>query len=200
MKRIPIFVVASLITHSAIASEQRQAGAHVHGLNTLQLALEGSRLEIRYQMPIVQLNGSDPHEHEHEHEHEHSHAHNEKHDDNHASLDSQLDALEKHTTLFNLPQQAQCTQTEFSTDVQTVASESGHDHDHDHNHEKDGDAGHRDVFAAYAFECADPAQLNRLEITAFSTYDDLEAVEVEAATARGATRQRITKDNTQVNL
>jgi len=69
-----------------------------------------------------------------------------------------------------------------------------------HDHEKDGDAGHRDVFAAYAFECADPAQLNRLEITAFSTYDDLEAVEVEAATARGATRQRITKDNTQVNL
>jgi hypothetical protein len=213
MKQIPIFVIASLITHGALASEQRQAGAHVHGLNTLRLAMEGQTLEISYQMPIVQLIGNDSMHHEHEHdehehdEHEHDeHGHDEHGHDEHGHDDQEkeapqiveqrLNAFESFGLLFELPAKANCRLTDFESQLRAVHSESDHDHNHDH----DDTTGHQDVLVEYRFTCSAPEAFNGLVLNAFETYDDLDTIAVEAVTERGVTAQRMTKDDPRISL
>lgn len=193
MKQIPIFVIASLITHGALASEQRQAGAHVHGLNTLRLAMEGQTLEISYQMPIVQLNGNDSMHHEHGHE-EYGHDGQEKEPPQ--VVEQRLNSLESFGLLFELPAKANCRLTDFESQLRAVHSESDHDHNHDH----DDTTGHQDVLVEYRFTCSSPEAFNGLVLNAFETYDDLDTIAVEAVTERGVTAQRMTKDDPRISL
>jgi hypothetical protein len=209
MKQLPVFIITALVASTAVASEQRQAGAHVHGLNTLQLAMEGSTLEITYEMPIVQLNGAhsehqshghnehDDHAHDEHDEHAHSHdEHNHNETTESPSVTKRLAALESFDELFELPSQADCRLTDYHSELKAVQTDSDHDHDHDHG---DSD-GHQDVFLEYRFDCGTPNALDGLVLHAFDTYDDLETVAVEAVTAQGVTSQRVTKAESEISL
>ena len=50
-------------------AEKRHAGAHVHGLNHVQIVLDGTTLQVNYEFPIAQLQEHDEHKHD-EHKHD----------------------------------------------------------------------------------------------------------------------------------
>jgi len=126
-------------------------GAHVHGIASLNLALEGTKFEIELDSPAINLVGFE---------------HQATSDADKAKLAGARAALEKPLTLFALPAAAACKVTEM--ELESPLFGDAHDHDHDHDHDEDGHSHqHADIEAEYEFNCTAPEQLKALDLSAF---------------------------------
>ena len=149
--RITILLLTALLTANATA-ETRHAEAHVHGINHVQIILNGSTLQVTYEFPVAQLN-------EHKHD-EH------KHDE----LAEQLKEITSIATLVAIPDSAKCRQTRIEHDLRAVAS-TGSD---------DGHTNHQDAILETVLECQNPSALNSVDFSpAFSRFEDVEKILVE---------------------
>ncbi len=183
----------TLFGSPAIASEVRHAGAHVHGVNFVQMVLEGQTLEITYQLVAGQLDGAEKYGH---HDHDHDHKHDDhKHDDHaedHAKVERReaaIGQLENHEALFHLPSAANCARTGFEGVLQDV-TENHHNHDAD----KEAHAGHQDAILQYTFTCQQPNNLNSIEFHAFETYgSQLEKIQIEGLIGSKAISSELTE-------
>jgi hypothetical protein len=159
--RITILLLTALLTTKATA-ETRHAEAHVHGINHVQIILNGSTLQVTYEFPVAQLN-----EHKHD-EHKHDeHKHDEhKHDE----LAERLKEIKNIATLVAIPDSAKCRQTKIEHDLRAVAS-TGSD---------DGHTNHQDAILETVLECQNPSALNSVDFSpAFSRFEDVEKILVE---------------------
>ena len=177
--RITILLLTALLTTNATA-ETRHAEAHVHGINHVQIILNGSTLQVTYEFPVAQLNEHkhDEHKHdkhdEHKHdEHKHDeHKHDEhKHDEHkHDELTERLKEIKNIATLVAIPDSAKCRQTRIEHDLRAVAS-TGSD---------DGHTNHQDAILETVLECQNPSALNSVDFSpAFSRFEDVEKILVE---------------------
>ena len=194
--RITILLFTALLTTNATA-ETRHAEAHVHGINHVQIILNGSTLQVTYEFPVAQLNEHkhdehkhdehkhdehkhdehkhDEHKHdEHKHdEHKHDeHKHDEhKHDEHkHDELAERLKEIKNIATLVAIPDSAKCRQTRIEHDLRAVSS-TGSD---------DGHTNHQDAILETVLECQNPSALNSVDFSpAFSRFEDVEKILVE---------------------
>lgn len=201
--------------HAVAASDVRHAGAHVHGINQVQMVLEGNTLQIVYQMVAGQLDHQSMHQ-VHGDTTQHAHAnenhdrsahqshgqdtHNERHHgsaDNgqHAPRLAALAALENYHTLFHLPDNAKCTQVRFNSALKDVSENK-----HPHRHDEEAHAGHQDAILQYEFACQNAKALSSIEFEAFETYADLEAIDLEALVNGRVLSTRVTKPQVTVDL
>ena len=182
----------ALAIHSAQA-ESRHAGAHVHGVNQLQIVQQGRELSVTFILPTEQLRAVheqheeqdyDEHEHEHEHEHEfasQSLAH---------EIGDRLKALREYQQLFSASEiNTQCTLTNYHFELHSVVT--GKDDPH---------AGHKDAILEYQFNCSDDLTLSAIEINAFKEFDDLERVDFEGLIGGVGVTASIVPDNPRVEL
>ena len=164
--RITILLLTALLTANATA-ETRHAEAHVHGINHVQIILNGSTLQVTYEFPVAQLN-----EHKHD-EHKHDeHKHDEhKHDEHkHDELAERLKEITNIATLVAIPDSAKCRQTRIEHDLRAVSS-TGSD---------DGHTNHQDAILETVLECQNPSALNSVDFSpAFSRFEDVEKILVE---------------------
>ena len=108
-------------------AENRHAGAHVHGLNHVQIVLDGTTLQVNYEFPIAQLQEHDEHKHdehkhdehkhdehkhdEHKHdEHKHDEQKHDEHNTDHAHLTEELKEIASIFEFVRLPDSAECVQ------------------------------------------------------------------------------------------
>jgi len=174
--RITILLLTALLTANATA-ETRHAEAHVHGINHVQIILNGSTLQVTYEFPVAQLNEHkhDEHKHdEHKHdEHKHDeHKHDEhKHDEHkHDELTERLKEIKNIATLVAIPDSAKCRQTRIEHDLRAVSS-TGSD---------DGHTNHQDAILETVLECQNPSALNSVDFSpAFGRFEDVEKILVE---------------------
>ena len=149
--RITILLLTALLTANATA-ETRHAEAHVHGINHVQIILNGSTLQVTYEFPVAQLN-------EHKHD-EH------KHDE----LAERLKEITSIATLVAIPDSAKCRQTRIEHDLRAVSS-TGSDDEH---------TNHQDAILETVLECQNPSALNSVDFSpAFSRFEDVEKILVE---------------------
>ncbi|MEC8633093.1 MAG: DUF2796 domain-containing protein [Pseudomonadota bacterium] len=169
--RITILLLTALLTTNATA-ETRHAEAHVHGINHVQIILNGSTLQVTYEFPVAQLNEHKHDEHKHD-EHKHDeHKHDEhKHDEHkHDELTERLEEIKNIATLVAIPDSAKCRQTRIEHDLRAVAS-TGSD---------DGHTNHQDAILETVLECQNPSALNSVDFSpAFSRFEDVEKILVE---------------------
>lgn len=159
--RITILLLTALLTTKATA-ETRYAEAHVHGINHVQIILNGSTLQVTYEFPVAQLN-----EHKHD-EHKHDeHKHDEhKHDE----LAERLKEIKDIATLVAIPDSAKCIQSGIKHDLRAVSS-TGSD---------DGHTNHQDAILETVLECQNPSALSSVDFSpAFSRFEDVEEILVE---------------------
>jgi hypothetical protein len=152
--------VACLLAFGANAAEGfTQHAAHEHGKATLDVALDGGRLEVRLATPAINVLGF------------------ERAPRTDAERQAVADAtalLGRHKDLFSFPVAARCAGYPSKVTAPEWAGAGGgdkggkggkdakHDHDHDHDHAKDhdhGDHDHADYVATWTFTCAVPAAL-----------------------------------------
>lgn len=194
-----LFPVAVLISlQPAFAEDTRELDAHEHGVGHLNIAVEGTNIAIEFNAPGADIVGF-----EHPAESE---------DDQKAIEDAKV-VLAKPLDIFVIPTAAQCTVGDTHVDLESEHDEhhdKEHDHDeteHDdhaeegHDHDDHADAeSHTEFHAEYAITCSTPDALDQIDFAYFTKFPNAQKITVQAASAKGAERFEVTRENPVLDL
>ena len=165
----PAGIIAMLIfalTHAALAAEP-----HVHGVGTLQLVMESSRLTIELRLPAMDVVGF-----------EHA-PREEKHKE---AVKKAVALLKDSRQIFEPLAAAECVLA--TAEVESELLE--HEHDHSQHDHAEGEV-HADFAASYRFECLKLDALKQIKVTLFQRLPRLQKLEVESVTPAGQRLQRL---------
>ena len=194
MKTLQLTLLASVAATPLFAQETREMDAHVHGVSTLELAIEDGMLELSLLSPGMDIVGF---------EYE-------------ASSDADKDAVEAAIrallvpeNVVTLPDAADCRLTEVLAHLHSDdhAHEDADDHMHEgenhaegaeHDHEEG--ARHSEFHASYSFACAHPEELTTIGFPFFDTFENAQEIEAQYATAAGAGTAEIRRDAPDLTL
>jgi hypothetical protein len=188
--------VACLLAFGATAAEEfTQHAAHEHGKATLDVALDGGRLEVRLATPAINVLGF------------------ERAPRTDAEKQAVADAtalLGRHKDLFSFPVAARCAgyPAKVTAPAWAGASDAGgkgdkHDHDHDHakDHDHDhGDHDHADYVATWTFTCAAPAALAFVDAPLLGRLQPGTTVQANVITDALQNRQDLTASAARIRL
>ena len=208
MKTLATVILASCIAVPAHAQETRELGTHVHGVSTLQVAVEDGTLSLDLTSPGLDIVGFE-------------YA---------ASTDADKDAvamavgrLLKPDDIVTLPDAAGCrlaaarAHLHFGDDHDEdhdghtaehndyAAEHDDHDDHADTEHAEDADhkdegAKHSAFHATYTYSCDAPDALTSLSFPFFDQFANAQEIEAEYVTAAGAGRTEISRDVAQLDL
>ena len=149
---------------------QHSLEAHVHGIGTLNIALENQLLELQLESPAMNIIGF---------EYQPTTAADIQ------SVKAAQNTLSNAAELFAFSPAAQCRLTSVSIENALLKGSGAHDHDHDHDHESQPAAEiaehqHNDISAHYQYHCATPAQLNSIDLAGlFKLFTQTEKIQVQ---------------------
>ena len=159
---LPISVLAD--------DHQHSLEAHVHGLGTLNIALENQLLELQLESPAMNIIGFE---------------YQPTTEADIQSVKAAQNTLSNAAELFAFSPAAQCRLTSVSIENALLKGSGAHDHDHDHDHESQPAAEiaehqHNDISAHYQYHCATPAQLNSIDLAGlFKLFTQTEKIQVQ---------------------
>lgn len=176
--------LAILVALPALAdqAEHRHLGPHVHGQGTLDIAIEGNKIEMELVAPGMDIVGF-----------EHV-----------ASTDAQKAAVEKAKekltdvlNVFKWPAAAKC-----KTDAANVESrkETHAPGEKDDDDDKPGEPQHSEFHATYTITCAAPENVTGMETVYFSDFSGGQLLNVNVTTAKGQTQAQMTRDKPTLSL
>lgn len=226
MKQMTLALMAS-VAAGAVMAETREMDAHVHGVSTLELAMEHGHLEMNLLSPGMDIVGF---------EYE-------------ASTDADKDAVEAAVrtllvpeNIVTLPEAAECRLTEVLAHLHSgdhdhdeeghgEEAHGDHDHDHDkegdHDHEKEhaeegahdheaghaedkdhdheahdheGGAEHSEFHVRYKFDCEHEEALTEISFPFFATFANAQEIEAQFVTENGAGAAEIARDIAKLSL
>ncbi len=178
---------------------RRELGAHEHGHDALDIAIEGNRVVMEFRAPGADITGSET---------------KPTTDEGKATLAAAIATLQKPLELFVLPAAAQCK-------VVSAMAELVADDDDDDDKDKaaagktDGakpatdpkPAGapahhdeHMDFKANYELACANPAGMTSLEMAYFKSFPKAQKVSLQVITAKGQSAFDLTPAKPSVDL
>ena len=213
MKTIHLALLTSVAATPLLAQETREMDAHVHGVSTLELAVEGGVLEMNLLSPGMDIVGF---------EYE-------------ASTDADKDAVEAAIrtmlvpeNVLTLPEAAECRLAEVLAHLHgdDHAHEEGEEHmheaegeeDHDHDEHVEGDdhaheehaegeehdheegAVHSEFHARYIFACEHPEELTMITFPFFDSFGNAQEIEAQYVSEAGAGSAEIGRDAPQLTL
>jgi hypothetical protein len=190
--------LACLLAFGATAAEEfTQHAVHEHGKATLDVALDGGRLEVRLATPAINVLGF------------------ERAPRTDAEKQAVADAtalLGRHRELFSFPVAARCAGYPATVTAPAWAGASGaggkggkggkdakHDHDHAHDHDH-GDHDHADYVATWTFTCAAPAALAVVDAPLVGRLQPGTTVQVNVITDALQNRQDLTATAARIRL
>ena len=161
-------------------AEKRHAGAHVHGLNHVQIVLDGTTLQVNYELPIAQLQEHDEHKHD-EHKGDRGHAH----------LTEEIKEIASIFEFIRLPDSAACVQKKINQSLRDVVADG----------ETTEDSGHKDVVIEANLTCGYPDKVNAFDFgPAFERFDDLETIEVEGVVGDRSLSDLLTRERVKTSI
>ena len=179
----------TLAAAPALAQETRDLEAHVHGVSTLQIAVEGETVEMMLASPGMDIVGF---------EYEAASG------DDYAAIGDAVARLSRPGDIVALPDSAGCTPTRIMAGLlgedddhhgEADHDEAGEDHaaeDHDDHddHEADaadgeGGAHHTEFRAAYVYHCAAPEALTSVSLKVFDLFGNAEKIQAQYVTPTG---------------
>lgn len=209
MKTIGLALLASVTAAALLAQETREMDAHVHGVSTLELAVEDGIVEMNLLSPGMDIVGF---------EYE-------------ASTDADKDAVEAAIrtmlvpeNLVTLPEAAGCRLSEVLAHLHDGDHEHEEDEEHDHaegagheehaesegheheehaegeDHEREEGAEHSEFHARYIFACEHPEELTRIGFPFFERFGSAQEIEAQYVTGAGAGTAEIDRDSAELTL
>ncbi|MCF7984952.1 MAG: DUF2796 domain-containing protein [Thiohalocapsa sp.] len=185
--------------------QHREHDAHVHGVASLNVAVDGDKLLIELDSPAVNLVGFE---------------HAPRDDAQRAAVAKVKEQLADGAALFVADAAAGCTLDTHAIDMALAKhDEAAHDHDHDHDHVEAGDGDHAhgeetahadahdhdgdthsDVHVEYAFTCANPQALSTLDVRLFEVFPGTERLRVQTISAAGQNAAELTSASHRLPL
>lgn len=209
MRKTSLVLLASVAATPLLAQETREMDAHVHGVSTLELAVEGNVVEIDLLSPGMDIVGF---------EYESSS------DADKEAVEAAIRAMLVPQNIFTLPQAADCRLTKVLAHLHSgdhdheegedhgLLEEAGHDghaedeeHEYeehaegeDHDHEES--AKHSEFRASYSFACEHPEELKTVEFPFFESFENAQEIEAQYVTDAGAGSAEIARDAPELTL
>ena len=147
---------------------QHSLEAHVHGIGTLNIALENQLLELQLESPAMNIIGFE---------------YQPTTEADIQSVKAAQNTLSNAAELFAFSPAAQCRLTSVSIENALLKGSGAHDHDHDHESQHEADIAehqHNDISAHYQYHCATPAQLNSIDLAGlFKLFTQTEKIQVQ---------------------
>lgn len=200
MKTIQMALLASVAATPLLAQETRELHAHVHGVSTLELAVENGVVEMNLLSPGMDIVGF---------EYE-------------PSTGAERDAVEAAIrtmlvpeNIVTLPDGAECRLTEVLVHVHADDHDhegeehehaEGEEHEHEHEEHADGDhdheegAEHSEFHAHYAFACEHPEELTTIGFPFFQRFENAQEIEAQYVTDAGAGAAEIGRESAELTL
>ncbi len=161
-----LLLIAPLAGHAA--------APHVHGMATLQLAVDGNTLQLNLESPLDSLLGFE-------------------HLPRTAQQKDAVKVMEGHLRqadrLFQPSPAARCTLKSVTLDSPVLNAGKPHAPPHDEHADLDGE---------FVFTCAQPGELRDLEVKLFETFPGVRQLKVEAATPRGQKAATLTPQQRRI--
>ena len=147
---------------------QHSLEAHVHGIGTLNIALENQLLELQLESPAMNIIGFE---------------YQPTTEADIQSVKAAQNTLSNAAELFAFSSAAQCRLTSVSIENALLKGSGAHDHDHDHESQPAAEIAehqHNDISAHYQYHCATPAQLNSIDLAGlFKLFTQTEKIQVQ---------------------
>lgn len=167
-------VLTALIGNPPIAIAH-ELGAHVHGVATLQVAVDEKTMTLDFSSPLDNLLGFE---------------HVARDAKQKAAVKNMVDSLNKADQLLIPTADAQCTLQSVKLDSLVLEAKSPP------NKEEDG---HADLDGEFVFVCKQPAKLHDLEVKLFDTFPNLHQLKVEVATLKKQSSAKLTTEQRHVS-
>lgn len=163
-------------SHEHQHEEHGSLGAHVHGVAELNVALDGSTLELQLQSPAMNLLGFE---------------HAAQSAEDKAKVAAVQKLLEQPLSLFGL-NEGQCTLTDHELESPLFESNSTEKKHEEHAH-SDTEHAHNDIHAHYQLACEQPDNLKQLDLTElFQRFPATEKIKVQLIGPSGQNGQELT--------
>lgn len=151
---------------------QHSLEAHVHGIGTLNIALENQLLELQLESPAMNIIGFE---------------YQPTTEADIQSVKAAQNTLSNAAELLAFSPAAQCRLTSVSIENALLKGSGAHAHDHDHDHDHESQPAaeiaehqHNDISAHYQYHCATPAQLNSIDLAGlFKLFTQTEKIQVQ---------------------
>lgn len=147
--------------------------AHEHGVASLNLVVDGNAVIIELDSPADNLLGFE---------------YLPTSDADKAKVKAVMAQLNNAGELFVFPSAAECSLDEVALEspiFDAVADGAEHAHDHDHDHDGKHGEAHADIEAQFQFTCAQPTELNQVEVALFGAFPGTQRLLLQAIGPQG---------------
>ena len=154
----------ALASADEYAHDHGSLDKHQHGVASLNVALEGAKLEIELESPAMNILGFE---------------YTPSSQSDQATATAARAALQSPLELFALPAAADCAVSEIEVESPLFAND-----DHEHTHADDKGESHSEIDAAYELTCRQPEALTSLSLAPlFKQFPGMTKVTVQLITA-----------------
>ena len=179
--------------------EKRGLGAHEHGHSSLNVAIEGDRVEMELIAPGADIVGFE---------------HAAESAEDRAAVEQAEAVLGEPLSLFGFTDAAGCAIETAAVEIEgedhddhedkAHADEGHHDEEHaeaDHLDNQEDEASHNEFHAVYALTCGAPDALDGIDFAAFfEAFSGAEEVEVTVISEQGQSSYEVERDSPMVDL
>jgi Protein of unknown function (DUF2796) len=181
VKKLISSAIISIISLLPCLASSHELGAHVHGVATLQLAIDTKLMTLNFSSPLDNLIGF-----------EHK-AHNQVEV---AKVQNMINQFYKMPPLFVPTKAAECKLKTINLDSLVIKKKP---EDAAKKTEHEEEAGHADLDGEFVFECNRPENIKDLQVNLFNTFPNLHQLNVEVVSNRGQTAAKLTPQNNQIS-
>jgi len=176
-------MAAAILALPANAEEakHRQLGPHVHGQGTLDIAIEGGKIEMELVVPGMDIVGFE---------------HVPSTDDQKAAVEKAKTKLADVLSIFKLPAAAGCKADAANVENRKETHAPGEKDDDD----KPGEPEHSEFHATWTISCAAPASVTGMETVYFSNFAGAQLLNVNVTSEKGQTQAQMTRDKPTLDL
>ena len=175
--RLSLFVLSALlaVVSATSASAQPTKKAHQHGVATLGVAVERSRIVITLDSPLDNLLGFER---------------GSRTDEEKQRAAALVAQMKDGTALFRIDPAAGCKYASAEIDAPVIGI----------GKPAAGAAAHADLEADFEFTCSDGSKVGFVETTLFTTFTRLQRVEVQVAGTKGQTKVTLKRPATRIAI
>ncbi len=167
-----------------VAAAEISTEAHEHGTAEIELAVEGSDVQVNFASPVYNLVGFE---------------HAPRDEQDREAVAAALALLGDPANLVLLHADAGCTAVDIDVHWEAAFTE---EHDHHDHHDEEDEAGeqHADATVAIRYNCDHPDRLDYLDVTAFESFERMSEVDLHAVGPGGAVAESPERDSPRVDL
>lgn len=177
-----LFIFLVSIVAASLSTAFAQGQPHVHGIAQLVLVQEGSRLQIEFTSPAINIVGFE---------------HSPQNDTQRRAVDEALQTLAGADSILLLGS-LDCDLD--SAQATATGQFSAHGDEHDHHHDHDHDSNHAGFKVELELSCSDAPLPAELVVNAFNNFSNLEGIDAMWALETSQGAQQLSRHNGRLRL